>query len=251
MQFADYFSQISANYARYRPTYPPALYEYLAGLAPARDSAWDCATGSGQAALGLAQHFAQVIATDASASQIANAQPHPRVLYRVAPAEHSGLDDRSLDLVSVAQALHWFDLDAFYAEVRRVLRPGGVLAAWTYRASQIEPEIDEILNHFDRHTLGPYWPAQIQASIDEYRGLPFPFAEITPPEFWMEQTWSLFDLLGYLSSWSAVQRYREARGENPIDLLLPRLAQAWGPPDQPKPVRWRVPMRIGRRKDDP
>ena len=169
MSFADHFSGVSAAYAAFRPRYPDALFDLLAAAAPAREAAWDCATGNGQAALGLARHFARVIATDASDAQIAYATPHPRITYRVAAADRSGLGDRSVDLVTVAQAAHWLDRPRFYAEARRVLRPAGVIALWSYWDFTIAPEIDPILRVFHKETVGPFWPLERKLTEDRYR----------------------------------------------------------------------------------
>ena len=166
LRFSDHFSGVAGAYAEFRPRYPEALFEWLAGLAPGRELAWDCATGSGQAAVALAPHFARVVATDASAEQISAATPAPRVEYRVAPAESSGLPSGSVDLVTVAQALHWFDRPAFYREAARVLRPGGVLAAWTYGHPRLDdPDADAVFQEFYSGTVGPYWPPE-RALVD-------------------------------------------------------------------------------------
>ena len=155
MSFEDLFSKQAEEYAQYRPRYPDALFEYLASVAPGHALAWDCATGNGQAALSLAPYFERVVGTDASESQIANAQPHEKITYRVARAEQTDFEDHSVDLITVAQAIHWFDLDAFYAEAKRVLRPGGVLAAWTYYESEIEPAIDRVARKYESEVVGP------------------------------------------------------------------------------------------------
>lgn len=243
--FKDHFSSVAEQYSRYRPTYPPELFGWLAGIAPGREAAWDCATGSGQAAIGLAGHFARVVATDASPEQIAEARAHPRIEYRVAPAETSGLPDAAFDLVTVAQALHWLDRPRFYAEARRVLRPGGVLAVWCYNLLEIEPAIDAVVNHFYRGTVGPWWTADRALVDDGYRSVEFPFAELSPPRLAMEADWTLGDLEGYLGSWSAVARYRAERNEDPVAALHQPLARAWGPPEARRRVRWPLHIRAG------
>jgi ubiquinone/menaquinone biosynthesis C-methylase UbiE len=243
--FEDNFSKQADAYARYRPQYPAALYEWIASIAPGHDCAWDAGTGSGQAAIGLTRHFRSVIATDPSANQIANALPHPQIDYRVTRAEDSGLADQSVDAVTVALALHWFDLDQFYAEVQRVLRPGGVIAVWTYYLPQIAPEIDQVIEHFDTVILRDYWSPRLQSLREHYRTVPFPFREFTAPELVIEQRWALTDLIGYLSSWSGVQAYREARGLDPFDLIRADLATAWGETDR-REVRWPLFVRAGR-----
>jgi SAM-dependent methyltransferase len=244
--FKDLFSAGARDYARFRPTYPAALFEWLAELCLVRDLAWDCATGNGQAAVGLAQHFERVIATDASAAQIEHASPHPRVEYRVAPAEASGLPDRSVTLVTVAQALHWLDRPRFYAEVRRVTRPGSVLAVWTYHTIIVAPAIDALVARFYRDEVGPYWARDRALVEDGYRSVDFPFPELAAPTFTMSADWTLPDLEGYLRSWSAVQRYQADRGEDPVTALHAELAPLWGEAHERRTVRWPLSCRVAR-----
>ena len=247
MGFKDHFSGHAADYARHRPRYPDALFDWLAGIAPRRERAWDCGTGNGQAAVGLAPRFAQVVATDASAEQIASAAPHERVEYRVAPAERSGLEDASVDLVTVGQALHWFDPDAFHAEVRRVLAPGGVLAAWSYSLSRVTPEIDEIVRGFYTDTVGPYWPPERVHVESGYRTLPFPFDEIAgAPALAVSAAWDLAAFASYLRTWSAVKRFESAEGFDPVGALVSRLGPAWGDPSRVRRVEWPIHLRAGR-----
>jgi SAM-dependent methyltransferase len=246
-RFADHFSRVAADYARFRPRYPDALFDWLAGLAPGRGLAWDCATGSGQAAVALAERFERVVATDASAEQLASAEAHPRVEYRVAPAESSGLAAASVDLLTVAQALHWFDLPAFYAEADRVLRPGGVLAAWCYGLFRFaDPEVQAVLARFhDR--VEPYWPPERQLLEAGYRTLDFPFPEDAAPDFAMTEGFDLDRLLGYLGTWSAVKRYREVRGDDPLIAPERELRAVWGDPARRRPVHWPLALRCGRK----
>jgi SAM-dependent methyltransferase len=246
VSFADHFSAVSAAYATFRPRYPDALFDLLAGAAPAREAAWDCATGNGQAALGLARHFGRVIATDASDAQIAHATPHPRVTYRVAPAEASDLDDGSVDLVTVAQAVHWFDRPRFWAEARRVLRPRGVIAIWTYRLFSIAPELDAIVRRFYQNTVGPFWPPQRKLTEEGFRTIEFPFAEFSVPEFTIEQRLTLEDVGGYIRTWSATRGYVERHGHDPVDALVAELAPVWGDSQTRRLARWPLPARAGR-----
>lgn len=246
MSFKDHFSVQAAEYARFRPTYPPALFDYLASLAPSRRIAWDCATGNGQAAIALASHFESVIATDASKKQISNAQPSERVHYQVAPAESSGIESNSIDLVAVAQALHWFDLPKFYEEARRVLKPGGIVAVWNYDFLQVSPAIDAIVNRFYHDVVGPFWPPERRVIEDGYATLPFPFSEIEPPPFRIEVRWSLPQLIGYLETWSATQRFIETNELNPLTLIADELESAWNGRDSAKLVVWPLTVRIGR-----
>ena len=248
--FHDHFSSVAGRYADFRPHYPAKLFDYLATLVPRDALVWDCAAGSGQATRGLAERFAHVIATDASPEQIAAAAPLPNAEFRVALAESPGLPDASAGLVTVAQALHWFDLPRFYAEVNRVLRPGGVLAVWAYGINRIEGgAVDAIVQDYYGNILGPYWPSSRQLVESGYRTLAFPFAEIAPPAFHMEARWSLERLLGYFSTWSATNRYIKATGENPLPALAAKLAAVWGEPSAARLVAWPLTLRVGRRLD--
>jgi len=243
--FKDHFSGHAADYARARPTYPAALFSYLAELAPTRGLTWDCGTGNGQAARGLAEHFARVVATDASADQIANAAPHPRISYRVAPAEDSGLETASIDLVTAAQALHWFDIDRFFAECNRVLLPGGILATITYRLTEVNPEIDPIVEHLADEVVGPYWPPEAALVEEEYRSIVLPFPELTPPTLEMAVDWDLTAFVSYLGTWSAVHRYRAATGTDPLAMVWPQLSAAWR--QGSRRVHWPLSVRVCRK----
>jgi SAM-dependent methyltransferase len=245
--FKDHFSSAPDRYAAYRPDYPPSLFAWLAGLCGAHERAWDCATGSGQAARGLAAHFREVVATDASAEQIEHAAPHPGVDYRVAPAEASGLATSSVDLVAVAQAAHWFDLPRFYSEAGRVLKPGGVLALWGYGRMVLPGELDVPFLRFYSETVGPYWPAERTLIDDGYRSLEFPFSEIAAPPFAIEVAWTLPRLVDYLSTWSAVKRYQAARGHDPLPALRAELAPLWGDANAAKCLNWPLFLRVGKR----
>lgn len=244
--FKDHFSGRSPDYRKYRPTYPPGLFTHLAGLAPARDLAWDCGTGTGQAAVGLGDHFARVIATDPSTEQLAEAEPHPRVEYEVAPAERSPLADGTADLVTVAQALHWFDFDRFYAEVRRVCRPGGVLAVWSYGFHRVNPAVDRVLDRFEDEFVGRCWPPERRYVNERYRTIPFPFPELPAPRFEMTVVWDLAGVLGYLGTWSATKLFIAAKGFDPVERLRDEFAAAWGDPAAVRPVRWELNVRLGR-----
>jgi SAM-dependent methyltransferase len=244
--FQDHFSTGSSDYAAYRPRYPDALFDWLASVAPRRTLAWDCATGTGQAAVALARHFDRVVASDAAAAQIDEAQPAERVAYAVFPAEQAELPSRSVDLVTVAQALHWFEHERFYAEVRRVLVPGGVLAAWTYELFRIESRIDAIIEAWYRGPIDGYWPAARRHIEAGYRTIPFPFEPLEAPSFEMEADWRLRDVLGYLGTWSAAKRFRDARGEDAVMLIRDELAAAWGNPEDARRVVWSMPLLVGR-----
>ena len=246
-KFHDHFSTVAARYADFRPHYPAALFDYFATLVPGEARVWDCACGNGQATLDLAERFEHVVGTDASRDQIASARPHPKIEYRVAAADASGLDARSVGLVTVAQALHWFDLDAFYGEVRRVLKPGGLLAVWAYGIDQVEDHaINEIVQKFYSETVGPYWPPERKLVEDGYRSMLFPFEEIAAPAFRMETRWALEPLLGYFSTWSATNRFIQATGRNPLEPLAESLAGLWGDSNLPRLITWPLSLRIGR-----
>lgn len=245
-RFPDHFSGHASDYARYRPDYPRSLFAYLAGLAPSRRRAWDCATGNGQAALALAEAFEEVVATDASARQLEAAARHPRVRYSVAPAEDSGLPGASVDLVTIAQALHWFDRERFWKEARRVLAADGVIAAWAYDLLHVSPDVDAAVLRLYRDVVGPYWPAERSIVETGYGALEFPFDEIRAPAFSMEKLWSLADLVGYIRTWSATRRYVEATGQDPLALVAAELAGAWGEPHAPRTIRWDLDLRVGR-----
>lgn len=246
MSFKDHFSARSADYAAYRPTYPPILAEYLAGLCSTPNIALDVGCGSGQLSVLLAEHFRTVIATDASARQLENAMQHARVEYRVAPAESSGLADHSVDLITAAQAAHWFDLPAFYRDVRRIGKPGAILALITYGVIQAEPDIDPVIRHFYRDVIGPYWPPERRFVEEGYRSLDFPFAEFQASPLAIEASWRAADLIGYADTWSAVREAENALGRMPMETFQRELLKAWGDPEKRRSIRFPLSLRIGR-----
>ncbi|MEM6837470.1 MAG: class I SAM-dependent methyltransferase [Cyanobacteria bacterium P01_C01_bin.120] len=228
MTFKDYFSRQAAAYAAYRPHYPVALFEWLAQQCDRCDLAWDCATGNGQAAIALADYFDQVIATDASADQLRQAPPHARVTYQVALAEDSGLAAQSVDLITVAQAIHWFNLAAFYREVHRVIKPGGSFAIWCYgRPTLAAAKLDHHLENYYSNTLDDFWTHERRLVEIGYRSLDFPFTELTTPTHRMQVHWTLDELMGYLFTWSATQRYIAAHNVNPLDELSDCIRSDW------------------------
>ncbi len=243
--FKDHFSNMSGSYSEFRPGYPAELFRYLCSIAPSNELAWDCATGSGQAAVALAQDFTAVIATDASAQQIKKARSHSSVEYRVAPAEYSGLESGSVDLITVAQALHWFDLPGFMQEAQRVMRPGGVLAVWTYNLFRVTPMIDAVVGDLYWRTLKGFWSDERGMVERGYRDLVMPFAELELPRFHMSAYWTLEHLLGYLRTWSAVQSYTESSGKCPVAGISPRLAQEWGGDGLKRKISWPLSVRVG------
>lgn len=247
MSFKDHFSKQAADYAIFRPGYPRELFDCLGSIAPSRQLAWDCGTGNGQAAVRLVSVFDRVIATDASERQIANALPHEHVEYRVAAAENSGIQSGTIDLIMVAQALHWFDLARFYAEARRALKPNGVVAASAYNLLHIEPAIDEVVNRYYNEVVGPFWPPEREL-VEQFADLSFPFHEIDPPKFQMTTQWNLDHLLGYLRTWSSTQRFIVAKGSDPLEQIADELRRAWGDSQQTRKVIWPLILRIGTKK---
>ena len=245
MPFKDHFSQNSAAYHRFRPRYPEGLFEHLASLTARHEVAWDCATGSGQAALGLAGYFRMTVATDASAAQIRHSTARPAVRYAVMSAEQAGLASTSVDLITVAQALHWFDLDRFYAEATRVLRRGGVIAAWCYGLLSICPELDKVIGGLYSGLLGPHWPPERRLVDDGYAHLHFPFTPLPSRAWRMTTTWTWSELLGYLGTWSAVHRFRQQHEYDPVGHVSERLRLAWGETTR-REVHWPIALRIGR-----
>lgn len=246
MDFPDHFSKLSRQYARYRPTYPDDLYAFLSIVVPGHDLAWDCGTGSGQAALSLENYFDRVIATDASEDQLAHAAPHPKIDYRHEKSESVSIPDTSCDLVTVALAVHWFDLPHFYQEVYRVLKPGGILAVWGYSMINITPEVDKIILEYQYEVLNGYWPDGIHYLFEQYRTLPFPFQELPHPNFSMITHWDMDELVGFLASWSAAQKYLESNGHHPLEQIWPAISAAWGDPSEKKEMHWPLHTRIGR-----
>lgn len=241
----DHFSTVARQYAEARPTYPDALFDWLATVSPARDQAWDAGAGSGQASLALAARFAQVRATDISAAQLASMPAHPHITTHV--GVESGLPETFADLVTVAQALHWFDLDSFYAEVRRTLKPGGVIAVWSYGLLRADDEaLTEAINHLHNDIVDPYWPPERHEVENGYTHLAFPFEQIAAPPFEITAQWDLRRLLGYFRSWSTTVRMEKATGENPINSYAPVQEKLWGNSDKVRTVIWPLMVRAGK-----
>ena len=214
--FKDYFSLQAADYAKYRPLYPEALFKTLADLSPSYQCAWDCATGNGQAAVSLARIFAKVYATDPSQSQLTYARAHPRIKYSCVPAESPGLAAESCDLITVAQAIHWFQLDVFYKNVQKILKPNGILAFWSYGGPKVNTEIDQWIVDFNK-TLKPFAAPELKLVDDKYRTLQFPFDELESPDFEMKIRWTRKEYFGHLFTWSATQAALKATSQNPLE----------------------------------
>jgi ubiquinone/menaquinone biosynthesis C-methylase UbiE len=245
MEFKDYFSTQAKEYSKYRPKYPPELFEYLSGLCNEHKLAWDCATGNGQAAVGLTPWFDKVIATDASPSQIEHAESNPKVTYKVATAENSGLETGSVDLITVATAIHWVDTDKFYPEAKRILKSGGVISIWLYGENKITPEVTKVFVHFFQDTIASYWPAEIKKALN-FEEIDFPFTAVGSPNFKIRLMWSLKEYLSYLYTWSSVQNYIKANGKNPIEIVFNDFKRAWGDEDTKREIIWELKMKIGR-----
>jgi SAM-dependent methyltransferase len=243
--FSDHFGRAAEAYASYRPGYPAALFDWLCTVTNGRQRVWDCGTGSGQAAVALAERFAEVVATDPSVAQLQSARRAPRLSYVAMTAEQAALRTGSADLVTVAQALHWFDRPRFFAEADRVLRPGGTLAVWSYGLLTIDPLVDRHVEHFYRDVLGPYWPSERSFVDSGYAGIALPYTELPRPEIAMEAEWRLEELGGYVSSWSAVGRYRAQIGADPVPGFLDAVSAAWG--TGTRHVRWPLVARAGRK----
>ncbi len=239
--FKDYFSIQAEDYSVYRPEYPVELFEWLASLCPEQLLAWDCGTGNGQAAVALTHQFSYVIGTDASQAQIDSALIYPRVEYETALAEKSPLKSAAVDLITVAQALHWFDFDAFFKEVTRVAKPQAVLAFWCYGLMDISPEVDDVVSHYYHDVIGDHWPKERQHIENQYADIRVPFEPIPSPRCVLSKQWTFKHLVGYLGTWSATQRYIEQHREDPRAQIVDALKAAWGS-DETKTVNW--PMTI-------
>ena len=252
MAFNDHFSGHAATYREARPLYPDALFDWLADQVAHRDLVWDTGCGNGQASVALAARFARVFATDPSANQIENAERRPNIDYRVEPAEQCSLASTSADLVTVAQALHWFDFARFFPEVERVLKPGGFFAAWAYSDCRVTPAVDVHKDRVYVDLTGAYWPPERELVETGYRTIPMPvgagapFEEVAAPSFVMSVSWNAPQFLAYLRSWSATQRYIKANGADPVAIVENDLIAAWGDPEMRREVRWDFHLRCGR-----
>jgi ubiquinone/menaquinone biosynthesis C-methylase UbiE len=248
MSFHDHFSAQAVSYAKYRPNYPARLFEYLATLCPEHKSAWDCATGNGQSAIGLNKYFQHVLATDASEKQIYSAEKQQGIIYAIATAEETDIPAGSVDLITVAQAAHWFDLLEFYLEADRVLKKGGILAIWAYPLLKVNPQINPVINYLYDDLVGEHWPPE-RSMIDEgYADIRIPFHHVENiPSFTITKHWDFEELLGYFSTWSATKRYKEALGYCPIEKVSDQLKKAWGSVTSKREVTWEIILKIGRK----
>ncbi len=246
-QFKDYFSGASEDYALYRPHYPAELFTYLASLTGCHETAWDCATGTGQTAQNLSSLYQTVIATDASQTQLAQARhllaEIENINFKIARAENTGIASNSVDLVTVSQALHWFDLEGFSAEVDRVLKPGGVLAVWAYDLMAITPAIDDVVAYLYHTVLDGYWPVERKMIENGYRDIKFPFKEIQSPVFNMQQQWDLSQLTGYLHTWSSVRKQLQTTDDDLVKTELRNISALWGAAEKPQTITWPLVLR--------
>jgi SAM-dependent methyltransferase len=242
---ADY-SSWAKLYSESRPHYPAELFEHLATLCSRRERAWDCATGNGQAALALADHFPQVVASDPSPEQLAQAPRHPRIHYLVAAAEKPGLAPSALDLITVAAAVHWFNIEQFYLEAERVLRPGGVLAVWTYHIAHVEGICSDLLWEFYEKVVSPYFSAGARLVDDRYAGIHLPGTSLRTPQFWMEADWSGPEVLAFVRSWSGTQKYLKQQGDDPTETLQGELARLFAGRSTKCHLRWPVYLKVSR-----
>lgn len=228
METKHYFEDKANLYAAARPMYPPELFDYLASLSNSHDVAWDCATGNGQAALGLARHFKRVEATDVSPNQLDNAFADPRINYAAHPAEDVPFEDGTFDLINVAQALHWFDLDTFWSEVRRVAKPGAVLACYCYAWPTVTPAVDRLVETLVKAPIHAYWAPNNRMCWNGYADVNFPITQVSTPDFELQNAWSADQFIDYLHTWSAVRRCMEVDGESFFDHARQDIKKAWG-----------------------
>lgn len=241
----DNFSEGSGQYATYRPGYPDALFQYLRSLVANQQAAWDCGTGNGQVAWELAQTFETVWATDISQAQISHARQAPNIHYSVQPAESTHFKNGQFDLITVAQAIHWFDFERFYAEVKRTAKAGALLAVIGYGQIKVSPEVNKLIAHFYKNIIGPYWDGERKYIDEAYATIPFPFTEIKAPALVHQLRWTEAHLIGYLNTWSAVKHFIKQKGYNPVDALQHQIAQHWGR-EAVKEVQFPLLLRVGK-----
>jgi len=245
MSVKDYFSNHSKIYAAFRPVYPKALYDYILPFVKEKDTAWDVATGNGQVARVIAEHFERVHATDISKAQLESAFQKNNIFYGVGRAEESGFSDHGIDLVTVGQALHWFNLDAFFSEARRALKPNGIIAVWGYAILRISGDIDQHFMHFYNNIVGPYWDDARKLVENEYASIAFPFDELPAKQFEIVVEWNADQFAGYLTSWSATQKFIRTHGFNPVEDFMRTLQPLWKR-NETKVVSFPVFLRLGK-----
>lgn len=247
MNYMAHFGEKSAEYRQFRPQYPDELYHYLNSKVNQHDLAWDCGTGNGQAAFKLADYFTQVVATDLNQAQLDMAMKKENIRYFCCSAEKTPLDNQTIDLITVAQALHWFNLDEFYLEVMRVLKPDGILAAWCYSLGKINEEMNKvILKIYDTILGDQYWPKERRYIDAEYKTIPFPFTKISTPTFEIKKEMNFFALIGYLNTWSAVKEYQKINQHNPLNFIYSDLQKIWGDPEKMYTMTWPIHLLLGK-----
>ena len=241
----DLFSIQAADYARYRPTYPSELIDYIIGFVPEKNLAWDCATGNGQAAVLLSPYFRQIIATDSSEKQLLQAVPAENITYLPGKAEQTNFADNGFDLITIAQAYHWFQFRDFAREAKRIGKPGGIIAVWGYNIPACNDDVlNRLISHFYKEIIGPYWDAERKWVDDNYTSIPFPFQEIKTPAFAIKVNWSLQDLEGYFYTWSALQKYIAVNHSSPVDALITQIKPLWGN-NEKREIIFPVHLRLG------
>jgi ubiquinone/menaquinone biosynthesis C-methylase UbiE len=240
----DAFSNHAFEYSKFRPSYPAELFEHILSLVPNRDVAWDCATGSGQVAFELARHFKEVKASDISSTQLMHAKRAPNIEYVQAPAEETPFEECTFDLITIAQALHWFDFGKFFAEAERVANFDGIIAIWGYEQSKVNPEIDAIFLDFYQNVVGDHWPEERTYIENMYETIEMPFEKRRNPDFKISEDWNLAEYMGYIRTWTAVQRFIEEHGEDPTVALQERMTRHW-PADETKQVIFPLFLFIG------
>lgn len=243
-KFKDYFSEDSEEYSKFRPKYPTELFSYLSSISSQHQKAWDCATGTGQSAVSLSDYFSTVIATDASKTQIINAEKKQNITYQVVTAENSNIEENSINLITVAQAFHWFNIDAFSKEVNRVLKDKGLIAIWSYNLLSVQEDIDEEIYYLYNSTLNNYWPKERKMVEDGYKSIQLSFGEMEVPEFNMLAQWNLSQLIGYLCTWSATKRCQKITGINPVEEIHGKISEMWGSPEKVLLVKWPLSVRV-------
>lgn len=241
----DNFSDKSDKYAKYRPTYPQEMLDFILSLLDKKENAWDCGTGTGQIAIELSKEFNNVYATDISKTQLDNAIKKDNIFYSVQSAEKTNFNNKTFDLITVAQAIHWFDFDKFYFEVKRTLKDNGLIAVIGYGLIQIDEKVDEIILDFYKNVVGSYWDKERKYIDENYKTIPFPFNEIEAPEFYIKSEWTFEHLLGYFETWSAIKHFIQANQYNPVDNIFDKLKEAWGN-DLSKKITFPVLLRIGK-----
>lgn len=249
--FKDNFSKHAEVYVKFRPTYPKKLFEFLQGLTGEHKLAWDCGTGNGQSAIKLTDYYGKVYATDPSQEQIKNAIHHERIVYKIESAENPrSIADNSVDLITVAQAIHWFDFDKFYGQVKRVLKTKGIIAVWAYGIPMINEELDSIIKDFHDNIVGEFWLPENKMIENEYSTIPFPFDEIKTPDFFIQKKVTISEIIGHLRTWSATQKYIDKHNENPLEPLALKLKEQWKDIETEKEIKWKLILKVGKMSAD-